>query len=283
MSSQASPLRPRWMKTTRGFVDGWNRLGEQTAFYATILRYIGEAAGKYREETARLTAQMALGSGALALIGGAVVIVSFIIFNISTLIGVVGFSQLGRIGVEALTGFFSAYANPRIVAPLVTAVGLTATIGAGSTAQIGAMRINEEIDALEVIGIRTVSYVASARVLAGVIVVIPMACLAELAAFSATRLAVVVGNGQSSGGYDHYFNTFLRPTDLIWALIQVTLQGITIMLICTYYGYNASGGPVGVGEATGRAVRTSLVAAVFVTMVCALALYGRSGDFHLSG
>ena len=97
------------------------------------------------------------------------------------------------------------------------------------------------------------------------------------------RYDVIIADGQSSGGYDHYFNTFLRPTDLIWALLQVILQGFTIMLIHTYYGFNAFGGPAGVGEATGRAVRTSMVAAVFITTVSALALYGRSGDFHLSG
>jgi phospholipid/cholesterol/gamma-HCH transport system permease protein len=283
MSSQVSPLRPRLTKTTRSWIAAWNRLGEQTAFYTKTLSHIGQAVGNYKEETLRLIAQMSLGVGALALIGGSVVIVSFIVLNVGSLAGIVGFSQLSRIGVEALSGFFSAYINPRISCPLVTAIGLTATIGAGATAQIGAMRINEEIDALEVLGIRTISYLASTRVLAGVIVVIPLFCLSEAAAFLAARFVVVVADGQSSGGYDHYFNTFLRPTDLIWALLQVILQGFTIMLIHTYYGFNAFGGPAGVGEATGRAVRTSMVAAVFITTVSALALYGRSGDFHLSG
>ena len=66
-----------------------------------------------------------------------------------------GYNQLAGIGVEALTGFASAFFNVRLIAPLIAGIGLAATIGAGATAQLGAMRINEEIDALEVMGIRT--------------------------------------------------------------------------------------------------------------------------------
>lgn len=283
MSASPSTLRPRLRQLLRGGVEGWNRLGEQTAFYWTSVRYIGEATVKYQEETLRVIAGMSLGVGALALIGGSVVIVSFMLLNVGSVVGIVGYSELHSIGVEALSGFFSAYVNPRIAAPLLAAVGLAATVGAGATAQLGAMRINEEIDALEVMGVRTITYLVSTRVLGGVIVVIPLFCTAELVGFLASRTIVVVVNGQSSGAYDHYFHTFLRPLDLLWALLQVMGQAMVIMLVHTYYGFHASGGPAGVGEATGRAVRASLIVAVFVTTVMALALYGRSGGFHLSG
>ena len=83
--------------------------------------------------------------------------------------------------------------------------------------------------------------------------------------------------------YDHYFNTFLNPTDLMWSFLQAESMALVVMLIHTYYGYTASGGPAGVGLAVGRAVRASLVAAVFVTLFVSLAIYGRSGNFHLSG
>jgi phospholipid/cholesterol/gamma-HCH transport system permease protein len=283
MSSPAGARWPKLTNTARGWGDGWNRLGEQTAFYVKSFRYIAEALGKYRDETVRVIAQMSMGVGALALVGGAVAIVSFLTLNAGFIVGVVGFGQLNRLGVEALSGFFSAYLNPRLVTPLIVAVGLAATIGAGATAQLGAMRINEEIDALEVMGVRAMAYLASTRVVAGMIVVVPLFCLTQLSGFFATWFIVVVTDHQSSGAYSHYFNTFLKPTDIIYALIQVTLQGMVIMLIHTYYGFTASGGPAGVGEATGRAVRTSLIAAIFVSTVCALAIYGRSGDFHLSG
>ena len=82
------------------------------------------------------------------------------------------------------------------------------------------MRINEEIDALEVMGIRTIAYLASTRVVAGVIVVIPLYCVAVLMSFLAARVGTTFIYGQSTGVYDHYFNTFLNPTDLIWSFLQ---------------------------------------------------------------
>jgi phospholipid/cholesterol/gamma-HCH transport system permease protein len=276
-------LRPRLTARVNRWVDGWNQLGVQTAFYVKSLRSVPAALVNYRDETLRVIAQMSMGVGALAMVGGAVVIVAFLVLNAGSLIGLVGYPQLDQIGIEALAGFLSAYINPRLATPLIVAVGLAATIGAGATAQLGAMRINEEVDALEVMGISTISYLVSTRVVAGVIVVIPLFFLSLLAGFFGTYAVVVVSYGQSVGAYNHYFNTFLRSSDVIWALLQVMLQGIVIMLIHTYYGFHASGGPAGVGEATGRAVRTSLVATVFVTMVAALAIYGRSGNFHLSG
>jgi phospholipid/cholesterol/gamma-HCH transport system permease protein len=283
MSSPTAPRFGRLMRRMNSWTDEWNRIGEQTAFYGRTLRYTGEAIGRYKTETFRLVAQMSLGVGALAMIGGAVAIVTFLVMNTGAIIAIFGYSNLSSIGIESLTGFFSAYATPRLASPLLAAVGLAATIGAGATAQLGAMRINEEIDALEVMGIHAIAYLASTRVIAGVIVVIPLWCLSTIGAFVATRTLVVLAYGQSSGGYDHYFNTFLKPGDLVWAFVQVSLQGCAIMLVHTYYGFTASGGPAGVGEATGRAVRTSLIVALSLSFATALALYGRSGDFHLSG
>jgi phospholipid/cholesterol/gamma-HCH transport system permease protein len=278
-----SPLRPRLTKTLRGWARGWNRLGEQTGFYVLGVRHIGQAIVVYKEETLRVIAQLALGVGALALIGGAVVIVAFIVGNVGILAAIVGHTNLDRIGVVALAGFFAAYVIPRVAVPLLTSLGLAATVGSGTTAQLGAMRINEEIDALEVMGIRTIAYLVSTRVLGGVIVAIPLAWLAELSAFVTTRYMFTVSFSQASGGYEHYFHTFLNPTDTVFALIQVGCQALVIMLIHTYYGFTASGGPAGVGEATGRAVRASMVMSITVTALVGLILYGRSGNFHLSG
>src|SRR5260370_857346 len=126
---------------------------------------------------------MSLGTGALALIGGTVVSVGFLALSAGALVAVQGYNLLAGVGVEALTGFISAYLNVRIIAPLNAGIGLAATIGAGATAQLGAMRISEEIDALEVMGIRSIAYLASTRVIAGVLVVIPLYCVAVLMSF----------------------------------------------------------------------------------------------------
>lgn len=281
--SAPSTLRPRLRGMARSIGDAWNQLGLQTQFYGQTVRSVGDAVVHYRAEVAVQVAQMSLGAGALAVVGGTIVIVAFLTMSAGALIAVQGYNTLAGVGVEALTGFTSAYLNVRIIGPLTTGIGLAATIGAGATAQLGAMRISEEIDALEVMGVRSISYLASTRLLAGAIVVVPLYCVAVLMSFVSARVGTTVVYGQSTGVYDHYFRTFLNPADLVWSFVQAVAMALTVMVIHTYYGYTASGGPAGVGEAVGRAVRTSLIVVVFVTLVISLSVYGRSGNFNLSG
>ena len=273
----------RVRRTAREWGQSWNRIGRQTKFYGRTLRGVWDAVVYYKGEVIRLIAQMGLGAGALAVIGGTIAIVGFLTLSTGALVAVQGYNQFSSIGVEALTGFASAFFNVRLIAPLTAGVGMAATIGAGATAQLGAMRINEEIDALEVIGIRTIAYLASARVIAGVVVVIPLYCVAVLMSFLAARVGTTFIYGQSTGVYDHYFRTFLDPVDLIWSFLQAVAMALVIMLVHTYYGFTASGGPAGVGEAVGRAVRSSLIVASLVTVMISLAVYGQSGNFNLSG
>ncbi|BBY82457.1 ABC transporter permease [Mycolicibacterium pulveris] len=282
-SSRPSTLMPRMRRATDDFVAGWDRIGVQTRFYVKTVRSIGDAVVHYRTEIACQIAQMSLGAGALAVVGGTIVIVGFLTLSAGALIAVQGYNTLAGVGVEALTGFTSAYLNVRIIGPLTTGIGLAATIGAGATAQLGAMRIAEEIDALEVMGVRAIAYLASTRLLAGMIVVIPLYCVAVLMSFIAARVGTTAIYGQSTGVYDHYFTTFLNPVDLIWSFVQAMAMAITVMVIHTYYGFTAAGGPAGVGEAVGRAVRASLIVVVFVTLVISLSVYGQSGNFNLSG
>jgi phospholipid/cholesterol/gamma-HCH transport system permease protein len=281
--SAASPRFPRLRRTVNSWVRGWIQVGTQTQFYGQTVKSIGDAFAHYRIEIVRLIAQMGLGTGALAVIGGTVVIVGFLTLTTGALVATQGYKQFEQVGTEALTGFASAYFNVRLIAPLTAGIALAATIGAGATAQLGAMRINEEIDALEVMGIRSIAYLASTRVVAGIIVVIPLYCVAMLMSFLAARFGTTAIYGQSTGVYDHYFNTFLNPTDLIWSFFLAVSMAIVIMLVHTYYGYTAAGGPAGVGEAVGRAVRTSLVVSAVVVLVISLAIYGQSGNFNLSG
>ena len=211
-------------------------------------------------------------------------IVGFLTLAAGGTLAVQGYSSLGNIGIEALTGFLAAFINVRIAAPIVAGIGLAATFGAGVTAQLGAMRINEEIDALEAMAIRPVSYLVSTRI-AG-------RDDGDHAVVLHRRHPVVPGQpvhhdvflfGQSSGLYQHYFTTFLNPIDLLWSFLQAVLMALTILLIHTYYGYFASGGPAGVGVATGNAVRTSLIVVVSVTLLVSLSIYGTNGNFNLSG
>ena len=274
---------PKVRRRLRHWSLGIDSIGAQALFYWRALIWGPRAVLHYRKETIRLIAEISMGTGALAVIGGTVIIVAFLTLFSGAVIAVQGFSSLGNIGVEALTGFFAAFINVRIAAPVIAGIGLAATIGAGSTAQLGAMRVSEEIDALEVMAIPSIPYLGSTRVRAGMIAIVPLYSLAVVASFIASRFATVVINGQSPGVYDHYFSTFLMPTDILWSFAQAIVMGVAVMLIHTYYGSNASGGPVGVGVAVGNAVRTSLIAVVTVTLLISLAVYGGSGNFNLSG
>lgn len=277
---------PRTAAVVNRYVFGAARALRQIGVFARFARItivqISWALRHYRRQMLRLIAEIGMGTGAMAVIGGTVAIIGFVTLSGGSLIAIQGFASLGNIGVETFTGFFAALANTRVAAPIVAGVALAATVGAGATAQLGSMRISEEIDALEVMGIKSISFLVSTRVLGGLVVVIPLYALALDMAFASGRLVTTVFYGQSKGTYEHYFRTFLRPDDVGWSVVEVTIIAVVVMLTHCYYGYTASGGPVGVGQAVGRSMRVSLVSVVVVVLLAQLALYGTSPNFNLT-
>ncbi len=285
----AKVLRGTYPRTFR-VLDQWRKpvnalggIGDHTLFYGRSLAGIPFAMTHYGREIVRLIAEISMGAGTLAMIGGTVVIVGFLTLAAGGTLAVQGYSSLGNIGIEALTGFLAAFINVRISAPVVAGIGLAATFGAGVTAQLGAMRINEEVDALESMAIRPISYLVSTRIVAGMVAITPLYSIAIILSFVASQFTTVVLFGQSGGLYHHYFDTFLNPYDLLWSFLQAVLMAIGVLLIHTYYGYFANGGPEGVGVATGNAVRTSLIVVVSITLLVSLSIYGTNGNFNLSG
>lgn len=258
-------------------------IGDHALFYGRAIAGVPHASVHFRKEIIRLIAEISMGAGTLAMIGGTLVIVGFLTLAAGGTLAIQGYSSLGNIGIEALTGFLAAFINVRIAAPVVAGIGLAATFGAGVTAQLGAMRINEEIDALESMGIPPVEYLVSTRIVAGMIAITPLYAVAVILSFLASQFTTVVLFGQSAGLYDHYFNTFLNPVDLLWSFFQAVVMALAILLLHTYFGFFATGGPSGVGAAVGDAVRTSLVVVVSVTLLLSLAVYGSDGNFNLSG
>jgi phospholipid/cholesterol/gamma-HCH transport system permease protein len=258
-------------------------LGEQLAFYGRAIVWIPRAAAGYSKEIFRLIAEVSLGSGALALIGGTVGVIAFLTFFTGTEVGLEGYQGLQQIGIAAFSGFVSAYFNTREIAPLVSGLALISTVGAGFTAQLGAMRISEEVDALEVMGIPSIPYLVTTRIIAGLFAVIPLYIIGLVFSYFATRFIVTDFFHQSGGTYDHYFHTFLVPTDVFYSFIKVIIFAIVIMLIHCYYGYYASGGPAGVGVAVGRAVRTSIVAINVIDLLLSLALWGANTTVRIAG
>jgi phospholipid/cholesterol/gamma-HCH transport system permease protein len=257
-------------------------IGHVAWFVVTAFGSIGHALRYYRKETLRLIAEIGMGTGAMAVIGGTVAIVGFVTLSGSSLVAIQGFASLGNIGVEAFTGFFAALINVRIAAPVVAGVALAATVGAGATAELGAMRISEEIDALEVMGIKSISYLVSTRIMAGFIVIIPLYAMAIILSFLSAQVTTTFFYGQSFGTYEHYFRTFLRTEDVFWSGGEVIVMAVIVMITHCYYGYNAGGGPEGVGRAAGRAIRASVVSIAVTDMLMTVLFWGTSSGIKIS-
>ncbi|GLW65972.1 ABC transporter permease [Actinomadura rubrobrunea] len=257
--------------------------GHQLSFYARAFAWVFRVLRRYRTEVLRLLAEVSLGTGGLAVIGGSVVIVGFMTFFTGSQVGLQGYNSLNQIGTAAFTGFVASYFNTREIAPLVSALALSATVGCGFTAQLGAMRISDEIDALEVMAVPSMPFLVTTRLLAGMIAVIPLYIVGLLASYGATRLIVTLFYEQSTGTYDHYFHLFLPPYDILWSFGKVIIFAMLVMLIHCYYGYNASGGPAGVGVAVGRAVRTSIVVINVADLLLGMAIWGATTTVRIAG
>jgi phospholipid/cholesterol/gamma-HCH transport system permease protein len=260
-----------------------DKLGDQLSFYLRALAWIPRTLRRYLKETLRILAEVSFGSGALAVIGGTIgVMVGMTVFT-GTVVGLQGYAALDQIGTAAFSGFASAYINTREVAPLVAGLALSATVGAGFTAQLGAMRISEEIDALEVMAVPSLPFLVTTRIIAGFVAVIPLYIIGLLCSYLASRTITVVFYGQSAGTYDHYFNLFLPPQDVFWSFGKVLIFSVVIILVHCYYGYRASGGPAGVGVAVGRSVRTTIVTAALLNFFIGFAVWGTTVTVRIGG
>jgi phospholipid/cholesterol/gamma-HCH transport system permease protein len=258
-------------------------LGDQLAFYGKALAWTPRAIRRYPREIARLLAEVGFGGGALVLIGGTVgVMIGMTLFT-GTVVGLQGYAALNQIGASAFTGFVSAYFNTREIAPLVAGLALSATVGAGFTAQLGAMRINEEIDALEGMGVPSLPYLVTTRIIAGATAVIPLYAIGLVSSYFGSQVVTVYFEGQSPGTYAHYFNLFLSPVDVLWSFLKVLIFSVVVILVHCYYGYRAEGGPAGVGVAVGRAVRTAIVMINIIDFFMSLAIWGATTTVRVAG
>jgi phospholipid/cholesterol/gamma-HCH transport system permease protein len=263
--------------------DALEQLGQQGAFYARSAVGSPRVVGRYRKEVMRILAEVAFGSGALAVIGGTVVIVIFMTFFTGLEVGQQGYNSLNSLGAAVYTGFVSAYFNTREIAPIIAAIALSATVGCGFTAQLGAMRVSEEIDALETLAVPSVPFLVTTRLIAGFVAVVPLYVLGLLASYVSTQLITTKLFGQSAGTYHHYFTQFLPHSDIFISFAKVLVFAVIIILTHCYYGYTASGGPAGVGVAVGRAVRLAITTVVAVDLLLDLALYGTTVSVRIAG
>ena len=259
------------------------RYGDQLLFCVKALYSIPQAIKRYPREITKTLAEITFGVGGLSLIAGSVGVIAFMAFFAGTEVGIQGYASLSQIGVAKFSAFISAYFNTREVAPLVSAIALAATVGCGYTARLGAMRISEEIDALEVMGVPSLPFLVTTRIVAGFIAVIPLYTVALLASYLSPRLITTMIYGESVGTYDHYFLQFLPPVDVLWSFGKLLVLAVLIILIHCYYGFSATGGPAGVGVAVGRAIRTSIVTVVVADFFLSYAIWGSTTTVRITG
>ncbi len=274
------PREPRWFDKP---VDGLADLGQELRFYGQVLGAIPTTIKHYPRDIVRLLSEVSFGTGALAVIGGTIGVMLGMTLFVGSVVGMQGYAALDQIGTATLNGFISAYFNTREIAPLVAALALSATVGAGFTAQLGAMRINEEVDALTVMAVPSVNYLVTTRVIAGFVAIIPLYVIGLLTSYAGARMVTVYFHGQSAGTYDHYFNLFLPPIDILLSFVKIMIFAVLIILIHCRLGYVASGGPAGVGRAVGAAVRRSIVTVAVLDLVLSMALWGTTTTVRIAG
>jgi phospholipid/cholesterol/gamma-HCH transport system permease protein len=270
-----------------GAVDGvlgaLAKLGQFATFSWRTLTAVPMTIRLYHQEVLRQLKDIAWGSGALIVGGGTIGIMILLALSAGTSLGIEGFSGLELVGLSPLTGFISASANTRELAPLVAALALGAQVGCRFTAQLGSMRIHEEVDALEVMAIDPMRFLVTTRVLACMSAILPLYLIGLIGSYIASQAAVVFLFGQSPGQYSHYFLTFIQGRDILLSVVKIVVFALAIALIHCWYGMKVSGGPQSVGEATGEAIRASIVVVVVLDMILTLIFWGGDPGFRVSG
>lgn len=252
-------------------------LGDMVLFTGRALRGIPLALRRYRAEVQRQIGQLTLGTGLFITFTGTLGVVVAESLFIGIEVGVEGYQSLNIIGIAPLTGFVSAYGNTREIAPLIAAVAVASQIGCKFTSQLGAQRISEEIDALEVMAIPSITYLVTTRIIGAFTVIIPLYLVGLFGSYVATQYTVTLFFSQSAGTYEHYFHLFLRNIDIFYSVLKVIVFTVFIAIIHTYYGYNASGGPAGVGRATARAIRATTVTIAASDVLMTMLFWGLHG------
>lgn len=259
------------------------RLGHQGITFLQAVAAVPFALKHYRKEVARLIADVSWGNGSL-IVGGGTIGVVFILCSFGGIIvGMESFTALNLLTMGPLTGAISGFATTRELAPILATLAFAIQAGCRFTAQLGSMRISEEIDALESCAIRPLPYLVSTRMIAATLTIVPLYSIGLAAAYLTTKLTVLFFGATTSGTYDHYFFQFLVGTDVFYSLLKVVLFTVLATFIQCYYGYVASGGPEGVGMAAGRAIKMVIVVMVFANLFLTLAIWGIDPGFRISG
>ncbi len=262
-----------WLEVPRDWVAS---IGEMARFATKVAGEVYTLrVGKFFGEALRQSGILILGS---------VMVLWGLAFILGLTCGIEGAYFSRSVGAPSNAGVFSAWCDLREVMPYAFGYMLSAKVGTGLVAEIGAMRISDEVDALEVMGISSLTFLCSTRLLASWIV-LPFVYIGAVGAgFFASYVAVVLQIGEvSSGGFFLIFWMFQNPPDLLYSLIKGMAMATVIVLVGCYYGYNASGGPVGVGTATAKSMVLNTVMVHLIGMVGTQIFWGSNPRAPIGG
>jgi phospholipid/cholesterol/gamma-HCH transport system permease protein len=259
------------------------KAGHMLYFFVRVLISVPITLRFYRREMLRTLSDVAWGNGSIVVGGGTVGVALILGITAGALTGIEGYNALNLLGLGPATGLLSSYGSTRELGPVMIGLAFTIQAGCRFTAQLGAMRIAEEIDAMEALAINPVPYLLTTRVLASVIASIPLFLASLAITYLACQFVVVISSGQSSGSYLHYFGLFISAQDVAYATVKAVVFVFVTATIQCYFGYFASGGPQGVGVAAGRAMRASITVVIILNTLLTMAIWGVDAGARFGG
>jgi len=262
-----------WLSVPRDWIANF---GEIAKFCADVVARV------YSGRVLRFFGESLRQAGILIL--SSTIVIWGLVFIIGLQCGIEGAYFNRSVGAPAYAGVFSAWCDLRELVPYAFGYMMAAKVGTGIVAELGSMRISDEIDALEVMGIDSMTFLCATRLLAAWMVLPFMYIAAVGAGFFASYLAVVQQIGEvSSGGFFLIFWMFQNPPDLLYSVIKGMVMATVIVLVGCYYGYNAGGGPVGVGTATAKSMVLNIVLVHLIGMLGTQLFWGANPRAPIGG
>jgi phospholipid/cholesterol/gamma-HCH transport system permease protein len=218
-------------------------------FAAKTIHLLPTTVRLYRHQTFKTMNSMAWGSGSLIVDGGVVSLLLVLGLAIGAVVAIEAYNALNLLGFGIMSGVVGSFVNIRDIAPMLTGVGFAAQAGCRMTAEIGAMRISEEIDATEALGLQAIPFVVGTRLIGSMLCVLPAYLLALVVSFVTGSAIITTFHGAAAGTYNHYFAQFLSVPEVGYSMAKALVFCAMATLIHCYYGYFAGGGPAGNGLA----------------------------------
>jgi phospholipid/cholesterol/gamma-HCH transport system permease protein len=263
--------REGWARPVRGLVDG---AGEYGVFLIAAFRGV-LGCWRYTSEILRQCGILIIGSAA---------VIWGMQFVIGGTVGTEAAYILRGYGAQSYSGVFTAWATIRVTAPLMFGYILAAKVGCGLVAEIGSMRINEEIDSMETIGVDPMKYLVGPRIVAALLVFPFVYAIGIGFQFLAEYVTIVLQIGEiSEGAWSTVHWQYQNPRDVLCSIVVAMVFAVTIVTVGLYYGFKARGGPAGVGEATARSMVVNLVLVHLLGALFAMLFWGFSPNAPVGG